>query len=66
MKKGDRVTIRVPGSRQLNTCGGRVQELVPPNCAKVYVFHTKAYFLIKLEHLEVEEPNNAAQENLSF
>jgi hypothetical protein len=63
IQKGSMVDIHVPTILNLQATYGRVQELVPPNCAKVYVIPQSRYELLKLEHLteRVEVKPKAAE-----
>lgn len=54
----DHVDINVPHGLRSH---GRIDQLVPPNCARVFVIPQKYYALIKLEHLTLrtcEGPRN--------
>jgi hypothetical protein len=67
-KPGMQVIVNWPGNRVLNGKVGRIQEVVPPNCLKVYFPHAKAYFLVNVSHCMIREKGrtNAAQEDLPF
>jgi len=69
MQKGDMVDIKVPGSRNLASNFGRVEEFVPPNCHKVYVIPLKGYYLIQTQYLTLRaerRPVVATQEDIPF
>ncbi len=56
----DHVDINVPLGLRSH---GRIAEIKPPNCARVYVIPQKVYYLLKLEHLTLRECKGPRKHN---